>query len=493
MIKLIFIFLLCVLSWVQANSNTLIHTFSHHHQLHPSKLVKRDTNSSSSSTLTNYNTYYFNQPLNHKNKQSTTFQQRYWVNQDYYQSGGPVILYNAGEYNAEPIVSSIFDDTVFKLMAQKLNAMVIILEHRFYGESYPKGLRSPQWNYLTIEQSLEDMANFIRHGNQLNGIPFDASPNKVKWIIRGGSYSGNLAAWMRYKYPHLVYAAVASSAPVQAEMNFYQYYFPIMKHAPSKCVKGLNNIVLKIDDFLANHPHPSQEKTDFKKQFGLEDRENDPEFALDAMNLALTLWQGSSPNENYLVDYVCPIFLNSSNSNDQFKKYAEWVKGGIEDDKSEDNNSTSTTTKGNNNDYYSSNVISFFHQRCSELGYLPTSPPKTHPLYPHRIMSNLVNEDYWKNGCKNKYHTQRNHASNINRSYHGWNLRINRTIWIEGEYDPWRELSVLSDANPIPRRNTTLEKYLVIPKGIHIFDFYVYDAINYLHDYTIKTLKDWLK
>ncbi|KAI9300916.1 serine carboxypeptidase S28-domain-containing protein [Cunninghamella echinulata] len=489
--KLIFILSLCLLSWVQAKSNTLIHTFSQH-QLYPSKLVKRDTNSSSSTSI-NYDAYSFNQPLDHKNQQSTTFQQRYWVNRDYYQSGGPVILYNAGEYNAESVVPTIFDDSVFKLMAQKLNAMLIVIEHRFYGESYPKGLQSPQWSYLTIEQSLEDMANFIRHGDQLKGIRFDCSPNKVKWILRGGSYSGNLAAWMRYKYPDLVYAAVASSAPVQAEMDFYQYYFPIMKYAPSKCAKGLNNVVLKIDDFLAKHPHPSQENSDFKKQFGLEDKESDSEFALYAMNTALNFWQNSPPNENYLGDYICPIFQNSSDPNDHFKNYAEWVKGEVEYDKTEDNGSTTTNTKENDNDYYSSNVISFYHQRCSELGYLPTSPPKTHPLYPRRIMSSLVNEDYWKNECKNKYQTPHNQVSNTNLNYRGWNLSISRTIWIEGEYDNWRELSVLSDANPIPRRNTTLEKYLVIPKGVHVFDFYVYDAINYLHDYTIKTLKDWLK
>jgi thymus-specific serine protease len=39
----------------------------------------------------------------------------------------------------------------------------------------------------------------------------------------GGSYAGNLAAWMRLAYPELVFAAYASSAPVNALIDDWQY------------------------------------------------------------------------------------------------------------------------------------------------------------------------------------------------------------------------------------------------------------------------------
>jgi len=33
-------------------------------------------------------------------------------------------------------------------------------------------------------------------------------------------FAGSLATWLRMKYPHLVYAAIASSAPLVATADF---------------------------------------------------------------------------------------------------------------------------------------------------------------------------------------------------------------------------------------------------------------------------------
>ena len=47
--------------------------------------------------------------------------------------------------------------------------------------------------------------------------------SRNKWVTWGGSYPGMLAAWARLKYPHLFHAAVASSAPMTAELDFQGY------------------------------------------------------------------------------------------------------------------------------------------------------------------------------------------------------------------------------------------------------------------------------
>lgn len=69
--------------------------------------------------------------------------------------------------------------------------------------------------YLSSSQALADIANFINKMNSQYKLPKD-----VKWVAFGGSYPGSLAAWVRVKFPHLVYAAVSTSGPLLAKVNF---------------------------------------------------------------------------------------------------------------------------------------------------------------------------------------------------------------------------------------------------------------------------------
>ena len=79
-------------------------------------------------------------------------------------------------------------------------------------------LETNNLQYLSSEQAIADIAvfhDFIVRKYQLSV--------KNKWISFGGSYSGALSAWLRIKYPHLISGAIATSAPVQPELNFVEY------------------------------------------------------------------------------------------------------------------------------------------------------------------------------------------------------------------------------------------------------------------------------
>lgn len=69
--------------------------------------------------------------------------------------------------------------------------------------------------YLSSSQALADLANFITAMNDKYKLR-----KGVKWIAFGGSYPGSLAAWLRLKYPHMIHAAVSSSGPLLAKVNF---------------------------------------------------------------------------------------------------------------------------------------------------------------------------------------------------------------------------------------------------------------------------------
>jgi hypothetical protein len=72
--------------------------------------------------------------------------------------------------------------------------------------------------YLSSEQGLADLATFRNFIHTSHGLD-----ESNRWISFGGSYPGSLSAWFRLKYPHLVYAAVSSSAPMLALVNFTDY------------------------------------------------------------------------------------------------------------------------------------------------------------------------------------------------------------------------------------------------------------------------------
>lgn len=75
-------------------------------------------------------------------------------------------------------------------------------------------LSTDNLRFLSSRQALADLAHFRTTIAEARGL------TNAKWVAFGGSYPGSLAAWFRLKYPHMVHAAVASSAPVLATVNF---------------------------------------------------------------------------------------------------------------------------------------------------------------------------------------------------------------------------------------------------------------------------------
>lgn len=79
---------------------------------------------------------------------------------------------------------------------------------------FSRDLSTENLQYLSSEQGLADLAYFRTQMAQR----YNVTDNK--WIAIGGSYPGSLAGWIRLKYPHLIYASIATSAPVFAKLNF---------------------------------------------------------------------------------------------------------------------------------------------------------------------------------------------------------------------------------------------------------------------------------
>ncbi|XP_064143464.1 putative serine protease K12H4.7 [Loxodonta africana] len=195
-----------------------------------------------------YPNFSFQQKLDHFSKTFTRlWPQRYFINDAFYKPGGPVFLMVGGVWTASESWLSI--NKTWVTYAQRLGALFLLLEHRFYGYSQPTGdLSTASLQYLSSRQALADIANFRTQIAEKMGL------TENKWVAFGCSSAGSLAVWSRIKHPELFAAAVGSSAPIQAKANFYEYLeivqrslathnsncFQAVKEAFGQIVKMLN-------------------------------------------------------------------------------------------------------------------------------------------------------------------------------------------------------------------------------------------------------------
>jgi len=102
-------------------------------------------------------------------------------------------------------------------LAKELGAVHVDVEHRFYGDSQPK----ENWElgnlvYLTSEQALADLANFI-------DMLKSQSEKESKVVVVGGSYPGAMVAWFKEFYPHHADAAWSSSGVINPFQDYFYY------------------------------------------------------------------------------------------------------------------------------------------------------------------------------------------------------------------------------------------------------------------------------
>ncbi|KAG9456822.1 hypothetical protein H6P81_001330 [Aristolochia fimbriata] len=164
-----------------------------------------------------FDTFNYTQTLDHFNykpESFSTFQQRYVINSRYWggpNTSSPILVYTGDEGGLEDDVAAagFMTDN-----AHRFKALLVYIEHRYYGTSVPFGSREEAYRnastlgYFSSEQALADYAELITY------LKKKISADNCPVIVIGGSYGGMLAAWFRLKYPHIAMGALASSAPI---------------------------------------------------------------------------------------------------------------------------------------------------------------------------------------------------------------------------------------------------------------------------------------
>jgi len=181
---------------------------------------------------------WFTQLVDHfDNTNLATWKQRYYENTELIRPitkpNFPIFVYIGSE---GPLSSRWLTQGLMYEYANKTGAMMLALEHRFYGVSQPRGDHSTRnLSYLSTSQALADLAYFIK-AQGYSDHPY---------VVFGGSYGGTLAAFARLKYPHLIHAAIASSAPLDPRIDFTDYVkvmeYAFNKYGGETCVNAMRN------------------------------------------------------------------------------------------------------------------------------------------------------------------------------------------------------------------------------------------------------------
>ncbi|EFC48673.1 lysosomal carboxypeptidase [Naegleria gruberi] len=180
-----------------------------------SMLSRKQSNKSTrmASALPPYKTLYFDQKLDHFDfTNDKTFKQRYLVCDSFVGKmtpSTPIFFYTGNEGD----IVTFYENTGLMFdTAPQFNALIIFVEHRYYGVSNPFGpvnsFTPENIKWLSSEQALADYSYFI---TEMFGLD-EKRTNPV--IAFGGSYGGMLSSWWRMKYPHIVDGAIAASAPI---------------------------------------------------------------------------------------------------------------------------------------------------------------------------------------------------------------------------------------------------------------------------------------
>ncbi|CAG8489557.1 3156_t:CDS:2 [Funneliformis caledonium] len=428
--------------------------------------------------------FYYNQTMDHFNKKSEKFFQKYYVNSTFYKESGPIFLYTPGESGIEPSITTF---SFISELAANLSGLLINIEHRYYGESFP----SDDFKYLTIDQALFDFANFIKNPPEVLKIPKDA-----KWITVGGSYAGNLATWMRKTFPKDVFAAYASSAPLEAKLDFFEFDQRVSKALP--CAKNISDAFSFVFDPILTSGNESA-ILELKQTFGLEMIEDNRDFASALSHPTASIVQeyvppqSSEQLDNILA--ICGPFAQAPESPETSAFiYTEGVKAFLNitglttpEAKIKAFATTAINAKGNRD------LASFTYQYCTELGYYQTAPKN--PLL--SIRSKIIDISYYQGQCDFIFPgiVSSPMINRTNKKFGGFNGNFSKTIFVNGDMDPWTALSVSSDSvNPKTAEENSI---FLIKGGSHVTEFdpplpFDSDSLKESRIFVRDTLAKWL-
>jgi len=399
--------------------------------------------------------------------------QRYWLNKQFWSGpGAPIFVFIGGE--GQESCGRLTSKMYMYTLAQQHNALLVNVEHRFYGQSYPTvDMSTANLSYLSSSQALADLARIIGH------IKKELGSESSKVITVGGSYPGNLAAWFRLKYPSVTDGSIASSAPLTAQTNFPEYMDVVAQSllyfSGQGCYDAFEAAANEVASLYEQGPgsagweqlngdfktcSPMQTKRDLVVLLsdlmgniqGTIQYNNEHNGIMNATDICSTmLTPGSTPYQNFVT--LSALYREQSGVSCEDASWGAtlaWLTP-IEMDP---NNAARPWT----------------YQTCNEFGYFQTTDSVHQPFHSWKPLNLAFYMDMCYEGF-NHWHKEPQ-VDWINQMYGGVKIQGTNTVLVAGTIDPWHALGVTNYTVPSPQESQPTEVPVYILGTAHCNDLY---------------------
>ena len=201
--------------------------------------------------------------LSHTSGDATTYPQRFYYDTTFCGAAcaldsTPAVVEFTGEWTNAGCPGGAVAE-----LAATLKAIIVSVEHRFYGCSRPGGGCSPGANssslqqHLLVAEAVEDSADFIPFFEAFAAAGFTSEGGapplplapplgyapRRRWVAVGGSYAGALVSWLAAAHGDLLSATWSSSGVVNAVYNFSGFDAVVGEALGPDCARAVQAVV----------------------------------------------------------------------------------------------------------------------------------------------------------------------------------------------------------------------------------------------------------
>ncbi|XP_034116282.2 thymus-specific serine protease-like [Drosophila albomicans] len=364
-----------------------------------------------------------------------TWQDRILINERHFVEGSPIFIYLGGEWVIQP---GDIENVHLADIAKEHKGTILTTEHRFFGESIPiKPLSSENLSkYQNVKQALADVVNVIEV------LKEEDKYKDSKVVVQGCSYSATMATWLKKLYPDVIVGSWASSAPLEAKVNFRDFMKVVgeayRQLGGDYCYDIIDNATSYYENLFYNGEGAQAKKElNLCSDFDENDERDQWQYFSTVANIFANIAQYQRPENNDLAKYCTNLRNFSDNDYEALSKFVQWRLENPEcvSTKYQDAVDYYLWSKDN----YDGDGLAWTFQTCSEFGWFQSSGSRNQPFgsnFPVTLYTDICEDVFGSNYSETNI---RKLIRETNDEFGGIE-NVEGVYFTQGGLDPWAKV-----------------------------------------------------